>query len=202
MGPDDPDAAAVTAWRAGDQAAGKSLFAKYFEPLVLFFRNKVDEGVDDLIQQTFLAILGSIDRFRGDAPFRSYLFAIARNELLGYYRKHGRRAGDVDVTEISVAAMSSAQPSRLLARHHEHQLLLDALRTLPLDLQIALELVYWEDLSGPELAVALGVPEGTVRSRLRRGKEMLAERLTELSADPATVDESVREIDRRIAALG
>jgi RNA polymerase sigma-70 factor (ECF subfamily) len=202
VGPDDPDSAAVTAWRAGDQIAGKALFAKYFEPLVLFFRNKVDEGADDLIQQTFLAILGSIDRFRGDAPFRSYLFAIARNELLGYYRKHGRRAGDVDVTEISVAAMSSAQPSRMLARHHEHQLLLDALRTLPLDLQIALELVYWEDLSGPELAVALGVPEGTVRSRLRRGKEILAERLAELTADPATAEASVREIDQRIAALG
>lgn len=202
MGADDPDAAAVTAWRDGDKAAGKALFDRYFEPLVLFFRNKVDEGVDDLIQQTFLAVVASIDRFRGEAPFRSYLFAVARNELLGYYRKHGRRKGDLDVTEISVAEMSSAQPNRLLVRRHEHQLLLDALRTLPLDLQIALELVYWENLSGPELAAALGVPEGTVRSRLRRGKEMLAEQLRQLAADPAVAEESVREIDARIAALG
>ncbi len=202
QGPDDPDAVAVAAWRAGDKAAGEALFEKYFEALYRFFRNKADDGVEDLIQQTFLAIVGSLDRFRGEASFRSYLFAIARNELLGHWRKRGRRNDEVDVTEISVAAMSSAGPSRVLARRHEQQVLLEALRALPLDLQIALELVYWEDLTGPELAAALGVPEGTARSRLRRGKEMLAARLAELVGDPATAEESMRPLAGRIAALG
>jgi RNA polymerase sigma-70 factor (ECF subfamily) len=198
----DPDAAAVAAWRAGDRAAGEALFEKHFDALYRFFRNKADDGVEDLIQQTFLAVVGSIERFRGEASFRSYLFAIARNELLAHWRKRGQRGDDVDVAEVSIAALSSAQPSRVLARRREQQLLLDALRTLPLDLQIALELVYWEDLTGPELAAALGIPEGTARSRLRRGKEMLAERLAELASDPATVEESLRELDHRIAALG
>jgi RNA polymerase sigma-70 factor (ECF subfamily) len=199
---DDPDAAAVAAWRAGDKAAGEKLFEKHFDALYRFFRNKAEEGVEDLIQQTFLAVVGSIERFRGEASFRSYLFAIARNELLAHWRKRGQRSADVDVAEISIAAMSSAQPSRVVARRREQQMLLEALRTLPLDLQIALELVYWEDLTGPELAAALGVPEGTARSRLRRGKEMLAARLAELAGDPATVEESMRELDLRITALG
>ncbi len=199
--PDDLDAAAVAAWRAGDKAAGEALFEKHFDALYRFFRNKAEDGVEDLIQQTFLAVVGSIERFRGEASFRSYLFAIARNELLAHWRKRGQRQNDVDVAEISVAAMSSAQPSRVLARRREQQLLLDALRTLPLDLQIALELVYWENLTGPELAAALGVPEGTARSRLRRGKEMLAVRLAEVAGDPAAAEESLREIDARISAL-
>jgi RNA polymerase sigma factor (sigma-70 family) len=199
---DDPDAQAVAAWRAGDKAAGEALFEKHFDALFRFFRNKAEEGVEDLIQQTFLAVVGSIERFRGESTFRSYLFAIARNELLAHWRKRGRRNGDVDVAEISVAELSTAGPSRVLARRREQQLLLDALRTLPLDLQIALELVYWEDLTGPELAAALGVPEGTARSRLRRGKEMLAARLAELAGDPATAEQSMRDLEVRISALG
>jgi RNA polymerase sigma-70 factor (ECF subfamily) len=199
---DDPDAVAVAAWRAGDKAAGEALFERHFDALYRFFHNKAEDGVEDLIQQTFLAVVASIDRFRGEATFRSYLFAIARNELLAHWRKRGRRGGEIDVAEVSVAELSTAGPSRVLARRREHQLLLDALRTLPLDLQIALELVYWEELSGPELATALGIPEGTARSRLRRGKELLAARLGELAGDPATAADSIRDLDERIAALG
>lgn len=197
--PEDPDAAAVAAWRAGDQAAGEALFDRHFDALYRFFRNKADDGVDDLIQQTFLAVMGSIERFRGESSFRSYLFAIARNELFAHWRKRGRRNAEVDVAEISLAELSTAQPGRVLARRREQQLLLDALRTLPLDLQVALELVYWEDLTGPELAAALGVPEGTARSRIRRGKELLAERLAALAADPADAEASLRELERRSA---
>jgi RNA polymerase sigma-70 factor (ECF subfamily) len=55
--------------------------------------------------------------------------------------------------------------------------LLAGLHALPLDLQLALELRYWEDQSGPELAAILELPEGTVRSRLRRGLEALRDAL-------------------------
>lgn len=196
----DADAALVAAWRDGDRAAGEALVARYLEPLFNFFRNKVDDGVDDLIQQTFAAVTGAKDQFRGDGSFRAYLFAVARHELYAHWRRRKRAEGDVDVAEVSVAELSSAQPSRLLARRREHELLLEALRSLPLDLQVALELVYWEDLTGPELAVALGVPEGTVRSRLRRGKELLAKRLEALAGDPAVATESLRELAPRLEA--
>lgn len=200
--PLDADAAAVAAWRGGDRAAGEALFERHFEALFRFFRNKVEDNVDDLIQQTFTAVVTSIDRFRGEASFRSYLFAIARNELIAHWRTKQRSAGNLDVDEVSVAELSTHQPGRMLARRAEHQLLLTALRAIPLDFQIALELVYWEELTGPELAVALGVPEGTARSRLRRGKELLAAKLAELAGDPATAESTMEEIVQRIARVG
>ena len=69
-------------------------------------------------------------------------------------------------------------------------LLARALRSIPLDLQVALELHYWEELSGPELAAVLEIPEGTVRSRLRRGRELLAERLQAFACDDAALAKS------------
>src|SRR5690606_12989864 len=85
-------------------------------------------------------------------------------------------------------------PSHLDARH-EQRLLLAALRHIPLDLQIALELHYWEGMAGPELAEVLGVPEGTVRSRLRRAKELLTERLGELADSPALLESTLSDLD-------
>ncbi len=195
------DAVLLAAWRGGDRAAGQALVGRHLASLYDFFRNKVDDGVDDLIQQTFLAVAASIDQFRGDGSFRAYLFAIARHELYAHWRRRQRRDAELDVLEISVAALSTAGPARVVARHHEQRLLLQALRTLPLDLQIALELVYWEELSGPELAIALGIPEGTVRSRLRRGRELLARALEDLTGDPAVATASARELEQRLAAV-
>jgi RNA polymerase sigma-70 factor (ECF subfamily) len=151
-------------WRAGDAAAGSELFERHFDALYRFFRGKAEGGVDDLVQETFLACLRSRDALRGEASFRTYLFTVARHELYAYWRNRQRRAGDVDVGEISLADLATS-PSGVVARKAEHQLLLRALRAIPLDLQIALELHFWQGLTGPELAVVLEVPEGTVRSR-------------------------------------
>jgi RNA polymerase sigma-70 factor (ECF subfamily) len=71
-------------------------------------------------------------------------------------------------------------PSHELRHRDERQHLLEALRRLPLDLQVVLELHYWEGLRGPELAEVLEIPEGTVRSRLRLGRDRLRRCLAEL----------------------
>ena len=75
--------------------------------------------------------------------------------------------------ELEVAAGDAAQRAR--------DGLLDALRRIPVDAQIVLELYYWEDLPAPDVARFLDVPEGTVRSRLRRALELLRERLESLA---------------------
>jgi RNA polymerase sigma-70 factor (ECF subfamily) len=176
------DAELLEQWHAGDAAAGNQLFERHFEALYRFFRNKVDDGLDDLLQETLLACVRGRERFRGDASFRTYLFAIARNVLYDHWSRRARRAADVDIGELSIEAMSTS-PSGVLARAAEHRLLVRALRALPLELQVVLELHFWEDLSGPELAIALDVPEGTVRSRLRRAREQLEARMVELADD-------------------
>ena len=73
-------------------------------------------------------------------------------------------------------------PTGVLAAQDEHRLLLQALRHLPLDLQIALELYYWERMTQPDIGHVLGIPEGTVKSRLNRARNLAREKIAELAA--------------------
>jgi RNA polymerase sigma-70 factor (ECF subfamily) len=173
------DGELLDAWRAGDAGAGDELFERHFDALYRFFASRLSTGVEDAIQQTLLGCVEARDRFRGEASFRSFLFAIARNQLLAAFRAR-RRGGELDPSVTSLCDLGPSPPSALSDRR-EHKLLIDALRSMPLDLQIAVELHYWEGMSGPEIAAVLDLPEGTVRSRLRRAIEGVKERVAELS---------------------
>jgi RNA polymerase sigma-70 factor (ECF subfamily) len=188
----------LDAWRGGDQVAGSELFERHFDALYRFFRNKAAGPVEDLVQDTFLACVRRKDAVR---DFRTYLFTVARHELYEHWRTSGKRAEDVEIGEISLADLGTS-PSGVVARRAEHQLLLRALRAIPLDLQIALELTYWEGMDGPELAEVLGVPEGTVRSRLRRARELLEERMAELASDPGVLQSTTADFDKWARSLG
>ncbi|MBC8071844.1 MAG: sigma-70 family RNA polymerase sigma factor [Deltaproteobacteria bacterium] len=196
---DRADDELLAAWREGDAAAAEALFERHFDPLYRFFRNKADEAADDLVQRTLLACFEGRDRFRGDCSFRTYLFAIARNQLLGFLAQR-RRAERIDPGHDSVAD-SGASPSGSLDRQREQTLVLQALRRLPVDHQVLLELFYWEQLSGSELAEVLGVPEGTIRTRLRRARELLTREIEGLGANPQLLHSTITSLDAWAAAL-
>jgi len=189
----------LDAWRAGDREAGNTLFDRYFDAMYRFFRNKVTEGAEDLVQQTFLACVQSRDHFRKDASFRTYLFTAARSKLYNYLERRGRE-GAIDWGVTSCADLG-VSPSGKMAQAEQHRLLLHALRRLPVDLQVALELFYFEQVRGPELAEVLGVPEGTVRSRLRRGRDLLREQLAILAQSPADIESTMTNLDDWAAAI-
>ena len=168
-------------WRDGDENAGRELFARYFDAVYRFFRNKVDDAAEDLTQQTFMGLVQSRDRFRGDASFRTYLFMIARKRLYSHLRKNQRRSEPVEFHSTSVADLGLVSPSRAVAVRQEQQLLLQALRRLPLEMQVALELFYWEELTVVEIAEVLETPVGTVKSRLQRARARLDSVIDELS---------------------
>lgn len=195
----EDDLELLEAWRGGDARAGTALFERHFENLYRFFRNKAEGAVDDLIQQTFLRCVESRDRIRGESSFRTYLFTIAHHELYAFWRKRAREE-ITDFSERSVEDLATS-PSGVVARHREQQLLLSALRAIPLELQVVLELHYWEELSGPELAEVLAIPEGTVRSRLRRGREALEEKMKSLGAEPSLLTSTLTDLDRWAASL-
>jgi RNA polymerase sigma factor (sigma-70 family) len=192
------DSELLEAWAAGDQKAGSDLFDRHFDGLYRFFRNKAPSAVEDLMQDTMLACVRSRDTFRGASSFRTYLFTIARHALYAHYKQSQRHAAseEGDIGSLSVADLGTS-PSGIVARRREHELLLRSLRAIPLDLQLALELHFWEELSGPEMAEVLGVPEGTVRSRIRRGKEALAAKMEELSTagDEEILAKSLEDLD-------
>ena len=140
-----------------------------------FFRNKVSpDDVEDLIQRTFVGCVESQGRFREDASFRTFLFAIARNQLFKFFRARTsqRNQVDADLGVSSVAAMGMT-PSSVMSARQEHELLLLALQQVSVDDQTLLELFYWEALSGPEIAAVLDISAGAVRVRLHRARSKL-----------------------------
>lgn len=184
----------LTRWRAGDSAAGQSLFERYFRRIYRFFETKFGGDVDELVQSTFLACLRAKDQFRGDSAFSTYLFTIARHEL---YRKLNERRRDlarIDFEVTSVAELAPTPGSRIAAREDRAKLLA-ALRNLPVDQQILLELHYWEQVEIADLAEIFGSPAVTIRSRLHRARNALRDRMMSEPDVPAEVSDSLDGLD-------
>jgi RNA polymerase sigma factor (sigma-70 family) len=190
----------LDAWRAGDREAGNQLFSRYFPAMFRFFRNKVDRGVEDLVQRTFMACVEGRERLKASAMFRAYLFGAAHNILRAHYRRERALARDVDADEQSIVDMG-ASPTSLLAVREEQRLLLEGLRRLALGDQTLLELYYWEHLTGPELAAFLGVPENTARTRVRRARVRLEEQISQLKATPKRLQSTLDDLDGWAASL-
>jgi RNA polymerase sigma-70 factor (ECF subfamily) len=194
------DAALIEAWRAGNPRAADTLLRRHFDGLWRFFRNKVDDEAEELIQRTLTALLKARAQFRGDASFRTYLFSVARSELFRFYRQRERDAARFDFDEVSVADMG-ASPSSVVARREHERALLIALRRIPLDSQVVLEWHYWENLKMTEIAEALDVPLGTAKSRLRRAREQLESALQETIASRETLTSTLENLDRWASQL-
>jgi RNA polymerase sigma factor (sigma-70 family) len=193
------DAELLEAWRNGDRRAGTELFERYFEALRRFFVNKVDDAVEDLVQQTFLACVDRRDAIR-PGTFRGYLYAVARSKLYDHLRARASAEQSLDPGSSSVVDMGQS-PSAVLRAREEQRLMLQALRHLPLDLQIAVELYYLDQVKGRDLEIALGIPAGTVRSRLRRGLEQLRGWIEQLAASPQARQESSATLDAWASGL-
>ncbi|MFZ4736594.1 MAG: RNA polymerase sigma factor [Bradymonadia bacterium] len=171
------DETLFSAWMGGDRDAGARLVERHYDAIVRFFRTKAGDHTDDLVQRTFLAVSEAGERYRAAASFRAFLFGIARNVFLEFLRTCVRdRLRDPDFGVSSVVDLRTGAATRL-GRHDEQQLLLACLQQLPVELQVAVELYYWEGISVPELASIQGVPPGTVKSRLFRARALLREAL-------------------------
>jgi RNA polymerase sigma-70 factor, ECF subfamily len=196
---DEDDRSLLERWRAGDRAAGNRMFDRHVRSLLRFFRNKVERGIEDLMQDTMLACVRGRDRLRDDGSFRAYLFQTARSVLYEHFRR--RRDGAFDPEELALADLGPG-PSTAWAKHREQQILLAALQKLPVEVQVTLELHFLEGLSGPELAVALGVSEAAVRSRIRRGSEKLRLHIETLDESPDLRASTATHLEDWLTRLG
>ncbi|WP_353189270.1 RNA polymerase sigma factor [Pandoraea pnomenusa] len=140
---------------------------------------------DDIVQEAYLRALRFFDGFRGENA-RAWLLAIVRNTWLTEWR---RRSDAADGTPFDEAAHGlhddarlpgwddalAGDPERLAVRRDEGALVREALATLPVVFREVLVLREMEDLSYREIETIVGVPAGTVMSRLARGRRMLAD---------------------------
>ena len=191
----DEDQALLDAWRDGDKRAGNQLVSKYYSLIERFFLNKVpDSAAADLIQRTFLKLLEGRDRIRETASLRAYLLGIARNLLYQFYDRRRRDGARVDFATQSAADLGPS-PTTMIAREQEAQLLFQALRRIPLESQMILELYYWESMRAREIAALLEVPEGTARTRIRRAKQLLERELERVASSPELLQSTVSNLE-------
>lgn len=186
-------------WKDGDKAAGNELIDRHFSSVYRFFRSKIDNDVDDLTQRTFLASLEGLDRIK-DGTFRAYLLGIARHLLFHQYRSKRTHGKLEDFLEFSVEDLMGT-PSQLRAVHEEKKLLLEGLRSIPIDFQICVELHYWEGMGVADIAAVLGVQPGTVKSRLFRARQMLRDRIEGMHVSDQLIRSTVDDLERWAAAL-
>jgi RNA polymerase sigma-70 factor (ECF subfamily) len=125
--------------------------------------------VDDLVQDTFVAMTHAITRFRGEASVRTYLFEVARRVLYAAHRTAyvRLRADTTEGEEVPCDACSGTDDVR------------EALSMLEVDLFTVVALFYWDGLNTREIAERLAIPEGTVSSRLRRARDTLRHHLVQ-----------------------
>lgn len=171
----DADLVLLQCWRDGDRRAGEKLCARHFDEVYRFFEHKIPGEADDLTQQTFLACVKARNQFLGHSAFRTYLFSIARNELYTRLRKIPKfEYVDLEVSSLDELVNS---PSSELRKHEELARVRAAIRQLPVEQQVLLELHYWHDLDAAALAEMFETPPGTIRVRLLRARRALRDQL-------------------------
>jgi RNA polymerase sigma-70 factor (ECF subfamily) len=150
--------------QAGDSEALAALIDRYRGPLYAFLWRRAGDGADDLFQESWIRVSRARDRFDRSRRFSTWLFQIANNLCRDRWRRQDarRRAFDALREEERAAGRDSAAPPELPADHG----LIERLDALPERLREVLVLRHYHELGEAEIAEVLGIPRGTVKSRL------------------------------------
>jgi len=161
------------------------------------FTGKHDEA-EDLTQEIFLKVFRALDKFNRDADFSTWLSSVARNYCIDHYRASKREKEVLveDALAYDLAPAVSGNPYRALEDQDRSSLLRRGLDLLPDKLREAVVLRDLQGLSYQEMAERLHLPEGTVKSRINRGREELA-RLLLRAQQPARSGRPPRTRARR-----
>jgi RNA polymerase sigma factor (sigma-70 family) len=172
------DAALIERCLRQDNAAWDEIMGRYRRRvfhIAYKFTGKHDQA-EDLTQEIFLKLFKSLDKFNRDADFGTWLTSVARNYCIDHYRasKREREVMVEDLLAFDQAVASSGNPQRRLEESDRRTFLRAGLERLPDKLREAVVLRDLQGLSYQEMAERLHLPEGTVKSRINRGREELA----------------------------
>jgi len=182
--PAEPDALIERCLR-GDQEAWEQIVRQYWRRVfnvAYKFVGRHDEA-EDLTQDVFLKVFKSLGTFDRRANFQTWLVSVSRNLCIDHYRsvRKERETIDRDVNADDLSPASRDVSAHVaLERHDLAQELRRALQELPETLRTAVVMRDIQELSYQEIADRLQLPEGTVKSRINRGRHELARQITRL----------------------
>src|SRR5688572_1446642 len=190
---DTTEADFIDRLRNGEPDAFDNLITRFSGDIyaVLFRITENAEDASDLTQETFLSALRSIRGFRGDSELKTWLTRIAINHSRNRFRWWKRRRrdatvsldapiGDTDVAIGDSIAVEGESAEDAVLRHERESALRNALSQMPEHYREAIVLCDIEGYSYEEIASALEINIGTVKSRIARGREDLRKRLIDL----------------------
>jgi RNA polymerase sigma-70 factor (ECF subfamily) len=176
------DGGVIRACQAGDREAFRLLFEAYQNKVfsIALYSFAGDEAAaSDVTQQTFLKLMNSINQFRGEAEFTTWLYRMVVNACIDEHRRRKRFLPWGDSMPIRRSAEKRPQE-----KHFARAEISDAVRVAISELKprfrLPILLKYIQGLSYEEIAAVLNCSKGTVASRLNRGHKQLASRLSYL----------------------
>lgn len=173
----------------GDKAAFDMLVLKYQHKIVKLVSRYVYEPAEalDITQETFIKAYRALPKFRGDSAFYTWLYRIAINTAKNHLVAEGRRPVDQQVDlqdpeqyDMNARLKDVATPESMLLTDEIQETVEGAIEELPEELRTAIVLRELEGMSYEEIAAAMDCPVGTVRSRIFRAREAIANRLQPL----------------------
>lgn len=182
----DPDGELVARWQRGDLQAFEALVRRHegrvFRLLYRMLGSR--EEAEDATQEAFLSLHRHGHRFRREARFSTFLYRVAANAALNRRRSLGRaRARQNELAQRQAAGddlpSHPRDPEGVLTGAEVQARVQQALLALSPDLRLAVVLYDIEGQAYRDIAETLGVPEGTVKSRIHRGRQALREQLAE-----------------------
>jgi RNA polymerase sigma-70 factor (ECF subfamily) len=175
----EEDAADVARVLAGDASAFEAIVRRWQHPLInLAYRFCRDRGrAEDMAQEAFLRAYRSLAKWRQDAVFSTWLFALATN----LYRSEIRRLPPLTAPlDEVVAALERHAVEPVVDEERRDRVIRNAVLALPAKYRDVLTLFYFHGMDIATAAASLGVPEGTVKARLSRGRDILRSKLPTL----------------------
>lgn len=157
--------------RQGDEDAYAELVTRYqaLAARTAYVITGSDADAEEAAQEGFVKAFYALDRFRAGAPFRPWLLRIVANEAINRRKAAGRRPTvGLSVVLDRASGDTALSPEALALAHERREVVLDALRRMREEDRLVIAYRYFFDLSEVEMAEALGVARGTVKSRLSR----------------------------------
>jgi RNA polymerase sigma-70 factor (ECF subfamily) len=178
----DPDSSLVSRCLRGDEPAWEDLVRLHTRKVYALCYRFTGSGSEaqDLTQEVFLRVFRTIKTFRSaEGSFATWLSRVTRNLLIDHYRRtrHDRVTDSIEEqlpTMVEEGGSAAARPDQVLAGREASEILQATLQKLSPDLREAVILRDLQEMEYREIAEVLAIPEGTVKSRINRGRAELA----------------------------